>query len=225
MSSYGPAIKKTSVFLCRRSGRDRKDVPRKYHANIGVWWKENHTRSRILRYRSIAIKQGSYGALEVLDFHQLEAKHGLKQSDQARMICRTALILWDEAPMMSKFAFEAVNRTLCDINDQPEDGSLLWCTATSVRPCPSSLRACVWTSLRHQSRNVAYGHMCMSGVYNKICAPPTPNQLQTTETGHLQISYLLLVRTSCRKWWRSYTMPRRNGYSYPNSRRINKCHL
>ena len=41
-----------------------------------------------------------------------------KQSDLAEMIRRTTLILCDEVSMMNKFAFEAVDRTLRDINDR-----------------------------------------------------------------------------------------------------------
>uniref|UniRef100_A0A7N0TYR9 ATP-dependent DNA helicase n=1 Tax=Kalanchoe fedtschenkoi TaxID=63787 RepID=A0A7N0TYR9_KALFE len=43
-----------------------------------------------------------------------------KQSELAEMIRHATLILWDEAPMMSKFAFESVDRTLRDITDRPD---------------------------------------------------------------------------------------------------------
>ena len=36
-------------------------------------------------------------------------------SDQAELISRASLIIWDEAPMMSKRCFEALDRSLCDI--------------------------------------------------------------------------------------------------------------
>ncbi|CAN6989695.1 unnamed protein product, partial [Brassica rapa subsp. trilocularis] len=36
-------------------------------------------------------------------------------SDQADLISRASLIIWDEAPMMSKHCFEALDRSLCDI--------------------------------------------------------------------------------------------------------------
>ena len=38
-----------------------------------------------------------------------------KQSNLADFIRNTTLIIWDEAPMMHKHAFDAVNRTLRDI--------------------------------------------------------------------------------------------------------------
>jgi len=34
------------------------------------------------------------------------------------LIRQTKLILWDEAPMTNKLAFETVNRTLCDLTDR-----------------------------------------------------------------------------------------------------------
>jgi hypothetical protein len=48
----------------------------------------------------------------------------LKQSDLVAFIQRVNFILWDEAPMVNKLAFEAINRTLRDIteNDEPFGG-------------------------------------------------------------------------------------------------------
>jgi hypothetical protein len=43
-----------------------------------------------------------------------------KQDDLATLICQTKLILWDEAPMTNKLAFEAVDRTLRDLTDKNE---------------------------------------------------------------------------------------------------------
>lgn len=36
-------------------------------------------------------------------------------SDQAELISKASLIIWDEAPMMSRHCFEALDRSLCDI--------------------------------------------------------------------------------------------------------------
>lgn len=36
-------------------------------------------------------------------------------SDKAEVIAKASLIIWDEAPMMNKHCFEALDRTLCDI--------------------------------------------------------------------------------------------------------------
>jgi len=43
-----------------------------------------------------------------------------KQDDLAVLIHQTKLILWDKAPMTNKLAFEAVDRTLCDLTDRNE---------------------------------------------------------------------------------------------------------
>jgi len=43
-----------------------------------------------------------------------------KQNDLAALIRKTKLILWDQAPMTNKLAFEAVDRTLRDIIDRNE---------------------------------------------------------------------------------------------------------
>jgi ATP-dependent DNA helicase PIF1 len=45
-----------------------------------------------------------------------------KQDDLAALIRQTKLILWDEAPMTNKLAFETVNRTLCDLTNRPFGG-------------------------------------------------------------------------------------------------------
>jgi hypothetical protein len=43
-----------------------------------------------------------------------------KQDDLAVLICQTKLILWDEALMTNKLAFEAVDRTIRDLTDRNE---------------------------------------------------------------------------------------------------------
>jgi hypothetical protein len=43
-----------------------------------------------------------------------------KQDDLAALIRQTKLILWDEAPMINKLAFEAVDRTLRDLTNRNE---------------------------------------------------------------------------------------------------------
>jgi hypothetical protein len=43
-----------------------------------------------------------------------------KQDDLTALICQTKLILWDEAPMTSKLAFEVMNQTLRDLTDKNE---------------------------------------------------------------------------------------------------------
>ncbi|CAF1711503.1 unnamed protein product [Brassica oleracea] len=41
-------------------------------------------------------------------------------SNQAELIARASLIIWDEAPMMSKHCFEALDKTMADIMKSPE---------------------------------------------------------------------------------------------------------
>ena len=43
-----------------------------------------------------------------------------KNSDLAELICKTDLVIWDEAPMQHKHNMEAVDRTLRDILNEPE---------------------------------------------------------------------------------------------------------
>ncbi|KAF7127864.1 hypothetical protein RHSIM_Rhsim11G0010700 [Rhododendron simsii] len=43
-----------------------------------------------------------------------------KQSLQADLFRETKLIIWDEVPMQHKYCVEAVDRTLCDIRDNPK---------------------------------------------------------------------------------------------------------
>jgi ATP-dependent DNA helicase PIF1 len=43
-----------------------------------------------------------------------------KQDDLAALICQTKFILWDEAPMINKLAFEVVDRTLHDLTKRNE---------------------------------------------------------------------------------------------------------
>ncbi len=43
-----------------------------------------------------------------------------EQDDLALLIRQTKLILWDEAPMSNKLAFEAVDRTLRDLTNRNE---------------------------------------------------------------------------------------------------------
>jgi hypothetical protein len=43
-----------------------------------------------------------------------------KQDDLAMLIRQTKLILWDEAPMTNKIAFEAMDQTLRDLTDRNE---------------------------------------------------------------------------------------------------------
>jgi hypothetical protein len=43
-----------------------------------------------------------------------------KGSNLARLILETTIIIWDEVPMINKPVFEAVDRTLRDLCDNPD---------------------------------------------------------------------------------------------------------
>jgi len=50
-------------------------------------------------------------------------------SDQANLVKEASLIIWDEAPMMSRYCFEALDRSLSDIigkqSDKPFGGKVV----------------------------------------------------------------------------------------------------
>jgi hypothetical protein len=54
-------------------------------------------------------------ALDCMSFYCIR-----KQDDLVALIRQTKLILWDEAPMTNKLAFEAMDRTLRDLTDRNE---------------------------------------------------------------------------------------------------------
>jgi ATP-dependent DNA helicase PIF1 len=57
-----------------------------------------------------------------------------KNGKKAQLLTMTSVIIWDEAPMINKFAFEAVNRTLQDIMSDvdPKNANLLFGGKTVV---------------------------------------------------------------------------------------------
>ncbi|XP_056856773.1 uncharacterized protein LOC108834192, partial [Raphanus sativus] len=60
------------------------------------------------------------------EFSSCTMSHG---SDQANLVKEASLIIWDEAPMMSKFCFKALDRSLADImgnnSDSPFGGKVI----------------------------------------------------------------------------------------------------
>ena len=50
-----------------------------------------------------------------------------RQSDLAELIRQSSIIIWDEAPMLHRFVFECVHRTLCDLmqNERPFGGKVM----------------------------------------------------------------------------------------------------
>jgi hypothetical protein len=79
-----------------------------------------------------------------------------KTSELAELLRRTKLLVWDEAPMMHKFAFEAVDRTIRDIMevDQPFGGMTVL-LGGDFRQClpviPRAFRASVVSSCLNRS--------------------------------------------------------------------------
>jgi hypothetical protein len=49
------------------------------------------------------------------DLHDESTYNITQQMKVAELVCKADLIIWDEAPMMQCRAFEAVDRTLCDL--------------------------------------------------------------------------------------------------------------
>ncbi|CAN0837902.1 ATP-dependent DNA helicase PIF1 [Linum grandiflorum] len=45
-----------------------------------------------------------------------------KGTSLARLVEQTSLIVWDEAPMVHRLSFEAVDRTICDLMNTPQSG-------------------------------------------------------------------------------------------------------
>lgn len=53
--------------------------------------------------------------------HEFSTCNIQPESDQAELLKRASLIIWDEAPMMSKHCFESLDRTLCAIMKKSDD--------------------------------------------------------------------------------------------------------
>ncbi|CAN1746379.1 ATP-dependent DNA helicase PIF1, partial [Linum perenne] len=62
-----------------------------------------------------------------------------KGTSLARLMKSASLIVWDEAPMVHRLSFEAVDRTLCDIMDTPTEGVNY--TLTTPSPNQTQLEA------------------------------------------------------------------------------------
>jgi DNA transposition AAA+ family ATPase len=50
-----------------------------------------------------------------INLHNESTCNITQQMKVAELVCKTDLIIWDEAPMMHCRTFEAVDRTLCDL--------------------------------------------------------------------------------------------------------------
>jgi len=51
----------------------------------------------------------------LIDLHDESICKITQQMKVAELVCKADLIIWDEAPMMHRQTFEAVDRTLCDL--------------------------------------------------------------------------------------------------------------
>ncbi len=97
-----------------------------------------------------------------------------KQDDLVALIRQTKLILWDEAPMTNKLAFEAVDRTLRDLTDKNEPfGGIVFVMSGDFRQVlpviprgshadivsPSIKNSYLWESVEvfHLSKNMRAG--------------------------------------------------------------------
>ncbi|CAN0897204.1 ATP-dependent DNA helicase PIF1 [Linum grandiflorum] len=75
-------------------------------------------------YNCIIAKVRSMGqiALIPLDVDHSSTCAIKKGTSLARLIEKTTLIVWDEAPMVHRLSFEALDRTICDLMDTPTSG-------------------------------------------------------------------------------------------------------
>ncbi len=96
-----------------------------------------------------------------------------KQDDLAMLIRQTKLILWDEAPMTNKFAFETVDQTLRDLIDRNEPfGGIVFVMSGDFRQVlPVIPRDPMQTLSLHQSKTPTYGNLLRYSVFRKICKP------------------------------------------------------
>lgn len=84
-----------------------------------------------------------------------------KNTQVAELLKQTDLIIWDEAPVNDRKCFEALDRTLRDICDQPNAvfGKKTLCLAvTFAKHCPSRKTHPETTSLHPQYLNHTYGN-------------------------------------------------------------------
>ncbi|CAN1306092.1 ATP-dependent DNA helicase PIF1 [Linum perenne] len=58
-----------------------------------------------------------------IDIHHTSTCHIKRGTQLAHIIRNTELIVWDEAPMIHRLSFEAVDRTICDLMDLPMSGN------------------------------------------------------------------------------------------------------
>uniref|UniRef100_A0A0D3CQY9 ATP-dependent DNA helicase n=1 Tax=Brassica oleracea var. oleracea TaxID=109376 RepID=A0A0D3CQY9_BRAOL len=69
------------------------------------------------------------------EFSSCTMAHG---SDQANLVKEASLITWDEAPIMSRYCFEALDRSLTDIirkqSDKPFGEEMIYLSADSIDP-------------------------------------------------------------------------------------------
>lgn len=102
--------------LCRRTARNRKDLSGESAIEIHTLTKSNRLSCGIIRHCSTIASKREDGLFKIpIELDSTTVCLIRAHSDLAEMIRRTRLIIWDEAPMTHKHAFEAVDRTLRDI--------------------------------------------------------------------------------------------------------------
>ena len=103
------------------------------------------------------------------------------QSSLAELIRIASIIIWDEAPMMHKYVFECVHRTLCDImkSDNPFGGKipLLGGDFRQVLPV-----------IRHGSQaNVIFSSLQHSFLWTHVCKLHLTNIYESSHLNHRSV--------------------------------------
>jgi len=96
-----------------------------------------------------------------------------KQDDLAVLIRQTKLILWDEAPMINKLAFEAMDRTLRDLTDRNEPfGGIVFVMSGDFRQVLLVIRRGSHEDIVSASiKNSYLWESVEVFVFRKICGP------------------------------------------------------
>lgn len=133
-----------SNLLRRRTARNRKDLSGESAIEIHTLTKSNRLSCGIIRHCSTIASKREDGLFKIpIELDSTTVCLIRAHSDLAEMIRRTRLIIWDEAPMTHKHAFEAVDRTLRDITkrEKPFGGiTFVMCEDFRQVLCPRSRR-------------------------------------------------------------------------------------
>jgi hypothetical protein len=138
-----------------------------------------HKSSRAGRFlATIRITAHSHLKILVQGLNSTSTCYISRDSELGALLQAVALIVWDEAVMMHRHVFEAVNRSLQDIMAVINPafkflpfGALLWCLATIFGKfcllCPAALGEMLSLQLWSVP---AYGNMCVYSSCTPTCA-------------------------------------------------------